>query len=182
MIQQNKDVYRKSSKTRQRRFQKSISFVEKHLDEGSHILDLGIDNKLAQQIRNRGYKVDNTDFGVDLDDDYRVVEGAYDCVTSFEIFEHMVSPYPLLKSIAAPRLITSVPLRLWFATAYWNETEEWDRHYHEFEPRQFDMLLNKAGWSIKDSVKWKAYDNSIGFRPLLRRLVDRYYLVYCERS
>ncbi|HLF63260.1 MAG TPA: hypothetical protein VI603_05895, partial [Saprospiraceae bacterium] len=56
------------------------------------------------------------------------------------------------------------------------------RHYHEFEPRQFDMLLNKAGWNIVASEKWTSYDNKIGLRPLLRRFTNRYYIVYCTRQ
>ena len=42
-----------------------------------------------------------------------------------------------------------VPLNLWFASAYRNKTDLWDRHYHEFEDWQFDWLLEKAGWHKK---------------------------------
>lgn len=158
-----------------------MDFVRKHLPRSSTILDLGPANPLSHLLAQDYLSVDNTGM-IDLDLDFGRLETKVTAVTAFEILEHLVSPFPLLRDIQAPKLFASVPLNLWFAKAYWNENEEWDRHYHEFEPRQFDMLLNKAGWKIKDSVKWKAYDNSIGFRPLLRRFVDRYYLVYCERS
>ena len=58
----------------------------------------------------------------------------------------------------------------------------WDRHFHEFEDWQFDWLLEKAGWKIKDSMKWKAVTKQIGIRPLLRRITPRYYMVYAERK
>ena len=43
----------------------------------------------------------------------------------------------------------SVPLRLWFANAYRNKSDQRDQHFHEFEDWQFDWLLEKAGWKIK---------------------------------
>ena len=103
-------------------------------------------------------------------------------VTAFEIFEHMVSPFPLLRAISAKKLVASVPLKLWFTNAYWNNNDPFDKHYHEFEPKQFDLLLNKAGWRIIKSEKWVSKTSQIGVRPLLRRFVPRYYIVYCERE
>lgn len=164
-----------------KRYNITRAFVQKHLPADSSILDLGPCNPLSKKLREDYALVSNSGF-VDLDYDFATLETEVSAVTAFEILEHLVSPFPLLQSIKAPKLIASVPLQLWFAKAYWNEAEEWDRHYHEFEPRQFDMLLNKAGWEIKDSVKWKAYDKTLGIRPLLRRFTDRYYLVYCERK
>lgn len=163
------------------RYNKTIEFLEGSIKAPCRILDLGTDNPLAKEMREKRYEVDNTIWGQDLDDDYDIVQHAYDCVTAFEIFEHMVAPYNLLKKIKAPRLIASIPLKLWFAQAYWNDEDEWDRHYHEYEPRQFDMLLNKAGWKIVSSEKWKPPFSSFGIRPVLRALTDRYYIVYCER-
>ena len=32
--------------------------------------------------------------------------------------------------------------------AYKSKTDPLDRHYHEFEPWQFDWLLEKSGWKI----------------------------------
>lgn len=182
IIKQNSKVYNDVNQTSQLRFDKTIRFLKANIKQESTILDLGIKNPLSDLMIESGYKVTNTKLGQDLDINYEVVRENYDVVTAFEIFEHMVSPFTLLQAISAPVLVASVPLRLWFAEAYWNESEEWDRHYHEFEPRQFDMLLNKAGWKIKASEKWKSFDNSIGLRPFLRRITDRYYIVYCERQ
>jgi len=147
------------------------------------ILDLGPTNPLSSILKEKGFKIDNTPIGLDLDLDYDIVsDKKYDVVTAFEILEHLVSPFPVLQSIKCNKFIASIPLNLWFAKAYWNEQDPYDRHYHEFEPRQFDMLLDKAGWKIIKSEKWKSYSKKIGFRPFLRRITDRYYIVYCERK
>ena len=95
----------------------------------------------------------------------------------------MLAPFNILKSISSKSLIASVPLKLWFSSAYWNENDDWDKHYHEFEPKQFKFLLEKSGWIIKDFELWTSPDNSkIGIRPLLRNFYKRYYIVYCERN
>ena len=99
------------------------------------------------------------------------------------IRNNIASNMCMLKNIKCKRLIASVPLKLWFAEAYWNPNDDWDKHYHEFEVKQFDLLLEKTGWKIKDSALWTSPDPSkIGIRPMLRYFVPRYYIVYCERT
>ena len=133
-------------------------------------------------MRKEGYSVDNTK-GEDLDLEFTCVQNSSaTVVTAFEIFEHLVAPYNVLCEIKADRLVASVPMRLWFASAYRSKTDPWDRHYHEFEDWQFDWLLEKAGWEIKDSMKWTNPTKKIGFRPLLRWFTNRYYIVYAERK
>lgn len=175
--------YRTGNKALMMRYSRTLQFMERHIDKGYKILDLGISNPLSELMVEQGYSVLNTEPGVDLDIDFSVVRNVdYDVVTAFEIFEHMVSPFNILKEIKSKYLIASIPLSLWFAKAYWSKSDPWDRHYHEFEPRQFDMLLEKAGWKIMDSEKWISPSNKIGFRTLLRRITPRYYIVYCERE
>jgi len=128
-----------------------------------------------------GYTVSNTK-GEDLDENRSLIESSEaDVITAFEIFEHLLSPYEILKSINAKKIVVSVPLRLWFASAYRSKTDLRDRHYHEFEDWQLDWLLEKTGWKIKDSSKWTNPINKIGIRPILRRFTKRYYIVYAER-
>lgn len=165
------------------RYEKTLEFMEDCVPSNSKILDIGIRNPFCELIEKKGHSVDNTAFGIDLDLEYeQVKQPDYDVVTAFEIFEHLVSPFPLLKAIEADKLVASVPLKLWFASAYWSETDPYDRHYHEFEPRQFDMLLEKAGWVIKKYEMWNPYTKGFGIRPLLRKFTPRYYIVYCERK
>jgi hypothetical protein len=166
-----------------RRFEKTRSFVQQHLDDGAKILDLGTPNPLATFLGNSGYQVQNTK-GENLDTDYQpYVDTGADCVTAFEIFEHMLAPFNILSQLKTSKLIASVPLKLWFASAYWNTKDDWDKHYHEFEQKQFDFLLEKSGWKIKDRVLWASPDHKkIGVRPLLRYFTPRYYMVYCERA
>lgn len=172
-----------SKSSEQARFENTLRFLQKHISNSEQILDIGVSNNLSAFLKKIGYKIENTkNKDLDLDSDIEKTR-EFDVITAFEILEHLVNPFGLLLNIKAPKLVASVPLRLWFATAYWNENDPYDRHYHEFEPRQFDMLLEKAGWEIKDSRKWKSYNpKALGIRPILRRFSDRYYIVYCERK
>jgi hypothetical protein len=167
-------------KAKQKRFEKTLSFVMKHFKTDEIILDLGETNELSDFIRQKGgYKMVNTT-GEDLDVDYSVVN-KYCWITAFEIFEHMFAPFNLLNS-AKGRLIASVPLRLWFAAEYWNYNDRHDCHYHEFSVRQFNHLLERTGWKLIDHEIWKSYDKPWGIRPLLRRIHPRYYIVYAEKQ
>ena len=141
-----------------------------------------MDNPFSQILRSEGYTVENTK-GEDLDLNFEAVQHS-DCevITAFEIFEHLVAPFNVLREIKANKLIASIPLRLWFSKAYRNENDPWDRHYHEFEDWQFNWLLEKAGWQIVDSAKWTNPTKKIGFRPLLRLFTPRYYIVCAERN
>lgn len=172
----------KIAKTHQRRYQKTLTFLNKHLPKGSSLLDLGTENPFTPFLKKAGYNIQNTQ-GENLDDNYKeVAKTACDCVTAFEIFEHLLAPYNVLKQLKSKKLVASVPLKLWFAEAYWNEDDDWDKHYHEFERKQFDFLLEKTGWKVIDSQLWTSPDpGKIGIRPLLRHFTPRYYIVYCER-
>ena len=164
-----------------RRYKKTIEFLERSLPAPSNILDLGVKNPFSELMQQRGYQVINTT-GEDLDVDYKAVENPQiEAVTAFEIFEHLLAPYNLLKAIKAEKLVASVPLRLWFSEAYRSKTDPWDRHYHEFEDWQFDWLLEKTGWQIKKSAKFTNPVKKLGFRPLLRSFTPRYYLIYAQR-
>jgi hypothetical protein len=165
-----------------KRFQHTLAFLEKHIAKEESILDLGVDNPFSKIMKSRGFSVENT-LGEDLDLNYASVQNSKaQVVTAFEIFEHLIAPYNILKEIKATKLVASIPMRLWFSPAYRSKTDPWDRHYHEFEDWQFDWLLEKAGWDIKDSAKWTNPVKKIGIRPLLRSFTPRYYIVYAERK
>jgi len=165
-----------------KRYENTLSFFKKHIDPSETILDLGVENPFTQIMTDHGYRVDNTQ-GEDLDLDFStILASEASVVTAFEIFEHLLAPFNVLTRIKAHKLVASVPLRLWFSPAYRSETDERDRHYHEFEAWQFDWLLEKAGWNIIDTHKWTNPVNKIGIRPILRRFTPRYYIVYAERS
>jgi len=160
---------------------KTLDFVNKHISPPARILDLGVKNPLSEILISEGFDVKNTQ-GEDLDKDFQSVhDKTIEVVTSFEVFEHLLAPYNILKEIKADKLIASVPLNMFFVKAHWNEDDDRDKHFHEFESRQFDFLLKKTGWKIIDSEKWTTPLRKLGIRPILRLIVPQYYIVYCER-
>jgi hypothetical protein len=164
-----------------KRFKHSIQFLQKHVSTSESILDLGVKNPFSEILIQNGYKVTNTT-GEDLDLDVSsILNSDADVVTALEIFEHLLSPFTVLKSIKATKLVASVPLKLWFSSAYRSKTDMRDRHYHEFEDWQFDWLLEKTGWKIIAKEKWTNPTKKMGIRPLLRWFTPRYYIIFAER-
>ncbi|MBN2867483.1 MAG: methyltransferase [Flavobacteriaceae bacterium] len=164
-----------------KRYRLTFQFLEKHISKSENILDLGVENPFTKILKANGFSVENTK-GEDLDLDTSSIENSdATVVTAFEIFEHLLSPFTVLKSIKANKLVISVPLRLWFSSAYRSKTDMWDRHYHEFEDWQLDWLLEKTGWKIIDRQKWTNPTKKLGIRPILRWFTPRYYIVYAER-
>ena len=164
-----------------KRYKQTLDFLEKQISKQHEILDLGVKNPFSKILQDTGFKVENTK-GEDLDEDVStIINSSAEVVTAFEIFEHLLSPYTVLKSIKAHKIIISVPLKLWFSSAYRSKTDMLDRHYHEFEDWQLDWLLQKTGWKIVDRKKWTNPVKKIGFRPLLRWFTPRYYIVYAEK-
>lgn len=163
-----------------RRYERTRRFLAGAIAPPAALHDLGPPNPLGMLLAADGYGLTNTD--VDLDVEPEAAAAQADAVTAFEVLEHLVSPLPVLRAIQAPRLVATVPLRLWFAPAYRSATDPWDRHYHEFEDWQFDWLLEKAGWRIVHTEKWTSPTGWLGVRPLLRQFTPRYYAVVAERS
>ena len=164
-----------------KRYKLTLEFLKKHISTEASILDLGVRNPFSEVMEDHGYNVENTQ-GEDLDfDASAIVNSKAEVITAFEIFEHLLNPFTVLQHIQAKKLVISVPLRLWFSTAYRSKTDMWDRHYHEFEDWQLDWLLEKTGWKILDRKKWTNPTKKIGFRPILRRFTPRYYIIYAEK-
>jgi hypothetical protein len=165
-----------------KRYKHTLEFLTKAAPAPASILDLGVRNPFSELMETQGYKVTNTR-GEDLDlDTSSVKNSTAEIVTAFEIFEHLVAPFNVLRDIQAKKLVTTIPLNLWFSPAYRSKTDKWDRHYHEFEDWQFDWLLEKAGWEIRKRHKWTNPVKKLGIRPLLRQFTPRYYAVYAERK
>jgi len=165
-----------------KRFKITLDFLKEFVATDEKILDLGITNPFSEILIKEGYSVTNTT-GEDLDSDTSVVKtDEFDVVTAFQIFEHMVAPFNVLRDIKANKLVASVPLKLWFASAYKDKKYKDYCHYHEFEDWQFDWLLEKSGWEIKKTIRFTNPVKKIGFRPILRQFTPRHYLVYAERK
>ena len=165
-----------------KRFRITLAFLKKHISTDEPILDLGVPNPFSKIMKDNKYNVRNTN-GEDIDTDQRALKKeAYSVVTAFEIFEHLLNPYTILENVLCDKVLISVPMRLWFSSAYKSKTDKWDRHYHEFEDWQLDWLLEKTGFKIIDSVQFTHPVKKIGFRPIFRFFTPRYYLVYAERN
>lgn len=165
-----------------KRYRITLEFLKKYIDTNDEILDLGVENPFSKIMKENNYTVSNT-HGEDLDIEFNSVHKSNaTTVTAFEIFEHLVAPFNVLKEIKADKLIASIPLKLWFSSAYKNSNDKWDRHYHEFEDWQFDWLLEKSGWEIVSRKKWTNPVKKIGFRPILRLFFPRYYMVYAVKK
>ena len=164
-----------------KRYRITIDFVKKHISENENILDLGVMNPFSKILVDNGYKVNNTG-GEDLDIDRSIItRSSASVVTAFQIFEHLTNPFQLLKEIKSDKLVCSIPLRLWFSSAYRNRNDERDNHFHEFEDWQFRLLLKKTGWNIIDEKKFTNPVKKFGFRPILRLFTNRYLIVYAEK-
>jgi len=136
-----------------KRYEQTLAFMKHSIGSDPKILDMGVNNPFSEIMRSQGWKVDNT-AGEDLDFDQSAFKNTkYDIVTSFEILEHTLNPFEILKAVEAKRMFISIPLKYWFTSAYKSDTDKWDRHYHEFEDWQFDWLLEKTGWKIIRSRK-----------------------------
>jgi hypothetical protein len=169
------------SKLPSKRYNHTLQFLKSVLPAPATILDLGVRNPFSEIMEANGYTVFNTE-GEDLDMLPEIVKKyKVDAVTAFEIFEHLIAPFNVLKEIEACKIIATIPLNLWFAKAYRSKTDMWDRHYHEFEDWQFDWLLEKSGWQIQKTEKWTSPINKIGIRPILRKYTPRYYAVYAVK-
>ena len=164
-----------------KRFKHTLDFLNKHIATSETILDLGVENPFSKIMIEEGFTVTNTT-GEDLDENQSNLQKSnHDVTTAFEIFEHLLNPFTILKEIKSDKLLISIPLRLWFSPAYRSKTDMWDRHYHEFEDWQLDWLLEKTGWKIIAREKFTHPVKKIGFRPILRYFTPRYYIVYAKR-
>jgi len=165
---------------REIRFKETLKFLKKYVGRSEEILDLGVDNELANYLRCHFSNIKNTK-GENLDFNYKKYLNSKVTV-AFEIFEHMLAPYNILKELKG-ELVCSVPLKVWFASAYWNKKEKWGMHYHEFEIKQFNYLLESTGWKIIDVKIMRKPDKlRMGIRPLLRFIWNSYYFVYAIKD
>ena len=172
-------MYKKLPK---KRYERTLAILKKYAPQGATILDVGVVNPFSELMQAEGYTVRNTQ-GEDLDFQADCLQSLpANFATALEILEHLVNPLAVLQQLPTDKLLVTVPLRLWFASAYRNTNDSRDCHYHEFEDWQLDMLLEKAGWHIVYREKWTHPVGKWGIRPLLRLFTPRYYAVYAVRG
>lgn len=146
------------------------------------ILDLGTPNPLSEQMKKHGITVLNTNVDLDRNPEHLRTFESIEICTAFEILEHLLNPMSVLENLPCNRLFASVPLSLWFSSAYRNLEDPWDRHFHEFEEWQFDWLLEHTGWNIIRRERWTNPVGKVGIRPILRLFTPRWYVVEAIRE
>lgn len=105
-----------------KRFRHTLEFLRKHISTSETILDLGVENPFSDIMKEEGFPVTNTT-GEDLDENQQALKHSTATVTTaFEIFEHLLNPYTILKEIKSEKLFISIPMRLWFSPAYRSKT------------------------------------------------------------
>ena len=167
-----------------KRFKRTLRLVDRFATPRKRIYDMGLKNELGDLIGRNYFLMNNFLFpheDLDFDEDQRQISalsGACDMTTSFEVFEHLLNPYEVLKAIKSDKLLCTVPLNVWFSKSYWGDGR--DQHFHEFEVRQFLKLLEKTGWEVKEYGTWKI--GGWGIRPFLRYFFPSYLWVYAEKS
>ena len=88
-----------------KRFKHTLEFLQKHISITQTILDLGVENPFSKIMEAKGFSVKNTS-GEDLDNDQTVFSSEKkDVITAFEIFEHLLNPYTILKEIKSDKSI-----------------------------------------------------------------------------
>jgi hypothetical protein len=89
-----------------KRFNITLQFLKKHIATSETILDLGVPNPFSRIMEENGYTVKNTK-GEDLDDDLSALQNEnYSVFTAFEIFEHLLNPYTVLKNVKCDKTFT----------------------------------------------------------------------------
>ena len=168
-----------------KRFRKTLRLLDEKYPSGMGddllLYDLGCRTEMSRLMAKKYFVLNNiTDIDFDVDQD-EITELSDDTqvTTSFEVFEHLLNPYAVLKAIKSEELLCSVPLRVWFSRAYWRSDKR-DRHFHEFERRQFLWLLDATGWDVLDSGVWYI-GQGIGIRPFLRLFFPSYFWVHAKR-
>ena len=82
-----------------KRYRITLEFLKKYIDKNEEILDLGVSNPFSEIMKENNYNVSNT-HGEDLDIELSSVHKSNaTTVTAFEIFEHLVAPFNVLKEI-----------------------------------------------------------------------------------
>ena len=93
-----------------KRYKNTLEFLKRHIAPSETILDLGVENPFSELLKTEGYSVSNTS-GEDLDVNTSGLEtDTSDVVTAFEIFEHLLSPFTVLKNIKSKKLVAVPPL------------------------------------------------------------------------
>lgn len=157
----------------------TMKYVLENIPKDKVVLDLGNISTLSMKMINNGYVVGHScNLTNDLDNlKPDGIPGHYKWITSFEVFEHLCNPYPLLKNITVgTNMLCSIPLNVWFSKEHWIDNDDYKQHYHEFSERQFMKLLYKTGWIVLFSHKHRVV-KSFGIRQSLRMFWPSYLFV-----
>ncbi len=165
------------------RMQMTLDLIKKYTAPNSKIYDFGHKSIMSEWMEKEGYTVVNNSTEVDLDfnqDEITKLSSEADLTTSFEVFEHLTNLFAVLMAIKSKKMLITVPAKVWFKSAYWGPND-FDHHYHEFEYKQIEKILNKTGWQVKEHGFWKV-SFGWGLYSLLRKIWPSYIWIYVEKK
>lgn len=152
----------------QRRYKYVKRFLDKFQPKGK-LLDIGGANVLGMKLArdfNLEYETTNEDLDYTVD-----ANGKYDTIFIFEVLEHLMNPLLCLNNVKKyckenTQIFISVPRQ---QHLFWNQY-----HFHEFDKKRFEYLIEKAGLKIIGSSSFIARFDWLfyitGIRPILRLL------------
>ena len=170
------DLLPETSGTR-RAFKMTIDFIGDM--ELGKTLDIGVPNPLGKLLeKHYKIKIENTNIDLDLEE----LTGEYDSIFCFEVIEHLFNPLHFLLQV---RKILKDNGRLYITTPKCKPYFLWSEvHFHEFHKPELMSLLKKAGLrvvrfkSVKIRPFWWYF---IGFRPMLRFIFERRFLIELKK-
>ena len=148
--------------------------------------DLGDDSPMRKYLQENGFHLSNLPGGKDLNkvnfsSNWQWENFSTSTFTAFEVLERIFSPYHLLISAQPEKIICTVPLKIPFVPIHWSSDKR-DRHYHEFEEKQFIWMLEEAGYQVVKKERWYYTGLPVGIRTILRYLFPSWLAVIAIRK
>lgn len=143
---------------------KSKAEVVRTILAGKRVIDVGgvgfgADNEYEREMRaawdavSMRYTVDaneHADYKADLNQiplPDLTVKGPWDCVTFFDVLEHLERPVDVLRWVPAPRILVTLPNCVSPITRRMEKRNKMD-HLYSFTMYTAQRLLERAGWRV----------------------------------
>ncbi len=145
-------------------------------------VDIGDRSVLTKRLEGI-FRAQFTNTDVDLDVDLLFppkVAHTIDIITCFEVIEHLFNP---LFCLLEMKRVLKPNGRIYLSTPRFKPHFLWGNHFHEMSDKSLFALIDRAGLKIVRKQKifvapWRSL--LTGFRPWLRLVLDRHWLLEIE--